>query len=65
MTAHEALHGLRNEKNGKQYNMTLKLDVNKTYYQIDWGFLEGVLQRMGFCDHWIHLVMQCVTTVKY
>ena len=45
--------------------MSLKLDMSKAYDRMEWGFLEAVLLRLGFSRHWIQLVSQCVSTVRY
>jgi hypothetical protein len=29
------------------------LDLTKAYDQVDWGYLEGVMQRLGFQRKWI------------
>ena len=45
--------------------MSLKLDMSKAYDRMEWCFLEAVLVRLGFDDHWVGLIMQCVSTAKY
>jgi hypothetical protein len=42
----------------------LKLDL-KAYDCVDWGFLQGVLSRLGFHHKWIQWIMTCATTVQY
>jgi hypothetical protein len=32
---------------------------------VDWGYLEGVLQRLGFHSKWVQWTIECVTTVRY
>ena len=32
---------------------------------LNWGYLESIMRRMGFCDMWINLMMICVKTVTY
>ncbi|XP_058770466.1 uncharacterized protein LOC131644088 [Vicia villosa] len=45
--------------------MALKIDISKAYDRVDWGFLKGMLSKLGFADRWIHWVMMCVISVNY
>ena len=45
--------------------MAIKLDMEKAYDRVHWGFLRRVLFKMGFHELWIKRVMKCVTSVKY
>ena len=45
--------------------MTLKLDVSKAYDRVEWPFLQGVMQRLGFPETQIERVMSCVTTTSF
>ena len=45
--------------------MALKLDLIKAYDLMDWSFLWKVMERFGFANPWIHMIMQCVTSVRY
>jgi hypothetical protein len=40
--------------------MVFKVDFEKAYDSVDWGFLEYMLQRFGFCDKWIRWIRVCV-----
>ncbi|KAA3460797.1 reverse transcriptase [Gossypium australe] len=50
---------------GKKGSFALKLDMSKTYNRVEWGFLEGMIEKMGFATKWISLVMHCITSVSY
>lgn len=65
MISFEVMHYLRRKRRGKEGNMALKLDMSKAYDRIEWSYLKEILQKMGFAGWWIHLLMQCVSTVSY
>ena len=43
----------------------VKLDMSKSYDRVEWIFLEKMMQRLGFHENWVSLIMECVTTVSY
>ncbi|KAL8157814.1 hypothetical protein AgCh_002506 [Apium graveolens] len=65
MVSFEIMHYLKRRKFGKEGYMALKLDMSKAYDRIEWSFLQAMLRKMGFSDWWVHLVLQCVSTVSY
>ena len=48
LVAYETLHSMHSKKKGKTGSLALKLDVSKAYDQVEWLFLQGIMQRMGF-----------------
>ena len=45
--------------------VAVKLDMSKSYDRVEWIFLEKMMQRLGFHENWVSLIMECVTTVSY
>lgn len=39
--------------------------MNKAYDRVDWNFLLGVLQVMGFSQKWINWIWQCISTITF
>ncbi|OMO55184.1 reverse transcriptase [Corchorus capsularis] len=65
LIAQEVFHHLRLKKKRKRCELALKLDLNKAYNRVEWGFLEAVLLKLGFCRKWVSWIMQCISTVSY
>ena len=45
--------------------MAIKLDMSKAYNQVEWVYLEKLMERMGFCARWVALMMSYVKSVSY
>ncbi|KAL5558694.1 hypothetical protein UlMin_034905 [Ulmus minor] len=45
--------------------IALKLDMSKTYDRVEWDFLKGLMNKLGFSLPWTNLVMRCVTSIFY
>lgn len=65
MISFKIMHYLKRKKVGKDGFMALKLHMSKAYDHIKWSFLKSILLKMGFSKWWVHLVLQCVSTVTY
>ncbi|XP_043693124.1 uncharacterized protein LOC122643575 [Telopea speciosissima] len=63
--AHELFHFIRLQKKRKKRFLALKLDMRKPYDRLEWPFIQAVLLKMGFCTHWVGLIMECLSTVSY
>jgi hypothetical protein len=65
LIAIEAIHSLMRRTKGAKSELTLKIDISKAYDKVNWGFMWGMLERLGFSDKWIHWMMLCVSSVTY
>ena len=61
----ELMHYLEHKKDGREGFMAIKLDMSKTYDRVEWGFIKQVMEKMGFHEKWIKLIMHCITSVSY
>ncbi|XP_042968987.1 uncharacterized protein LOC122301658 [Carya illinoinensis] len=65
IVAYETLHSMNTRMFGKFGFMALKLDMSKTYDREERGLLKAVMERLGFTDQWISLIMNCITLVSF
>jgi hypothetical protein len=65
LIAIEVIHALKRKVRGSRGELALKIDISKAYDKVDWGFLKGMLERLGFSEKWIHWMMLCVSSVNY
>ncbi|XP_057453964.1 uncharacterized protein LOC130745626 [Lotus japonicus] len=65
LIAHECFHYMKKEITGRNDIMALKLDMAKAYDRIEWSFLRSVMEKMGFPQNWVSLIMRCVSTVSF
>lgn len=60
----EIFHSFKN-KSGVKGWMDLKFDFDKAYDRVSWTFLSKVMHYMGFSEHWIKMVYECISTVSF
>lgn len=65
LITHEVLHYLKISTAEKKCPMAVKTDMSKAYDRLEWEFTRQVLNRLGFDQKWVELIMQCITTVSY
>ena len=62
LVAYETLHAMHIRKKGA---LALKLDVSKAYDRVEWGFLKGMMIKLGFPEVWVERVMSCLYTFLF
>lgn len=45
--------------------MALKLDMSKAFGYVEWGFLEVFMKSMHFLDHFLSLIMNCISSIFF
>ena len=43
----------------------VKLDISKAYDRVEWAYLKGVTERLGFHSQWIRWILKCLSTVSF
>jgi len=61
----ETMHCINQRSKGKEGLMVIKLDMSKAFDQIEWSCLERIMEKLGFHDQWISLMMMCIKSVSY
>ncbi|GAU16278.1 hypothetical protein TSUD_299100 [Trifolium subterraneum] len=49
-------------RKSKKELMLFKVDFEKAYYSVDWGYLDAVMGRMSFPNLWRKWIKECVCT---
>ena len=63
--AFETLHHMKSQKSKKMSFMAMKLDMSKAYDRVERKFLIKIIEKMGFCEKWVSLIFECISTVSY
>ena len=63
--AFETLHHMESQKSKKMSFMAMKLDMSKAYDRVERKFLIKIIEKMGFCEKWVSLIFECISTVSY
>lgn len=63
MIAQEVIHSLH-RRWGRNGTFIVKVDLEKAYDRVDWGFLEQVLMTSGFKENFRRLVLSCISSTE-
>ena len=55
---------LEEYKRKRKSCVVFKVDYEKAYDSVNWGFLYYMLRRLGFCDHWIQWIRGCLESTS-
>ena len=62
---YECLHKIRHSKSKKKGLVALKLDISKAYDRVEWLFLKHTMERLGFFDKWIRLLIDYIIAPSF
>ena len=56
---------MKNQKSKKMGFMAMKLDISKVYDRVKCSYLRKIMEKLGFCERWVSLVLECISIVSY
>lgn len=61
--AQEVIHSMKNRKGAVGW-MAIKIDLEKAYDRLNWGFIRDTLQDIGLPESFVNLVWECISTSR-
>jgi hypothetical protein len=58
------MHSSDQNKEEKTPLCAIKLDMVKAYDRVEWIFLEKMIQKLGFSQVWVDMIMRCLSSVR-
>lgn len=55
----------RDKEEGGEACVQLNWTYTKHMASVEWTFLKAMMVKHGFDNRWIHLMIECVSTVRY
>lgn len=65
LVAFELMHYLNHKIERKESFMSIKLDMSKAFDRVKWGFVKGIMEKLGFDRKWVSLIIQCISSISY
>ncbi|KAM6543834.1 hypothetical protein CsatB_008281 [Cannabis sativa] len=65
LIANEVINAINGRKAGKVGWAGLKLDMEKAFDKVEWGFLESIFLHFSFPTNFVSLVIRCVSTISF
>jgi hypothetical protein len=65
ITAYECLHFMKRSRAKSNSHCALKLDMMKAYDRLECPYLEAIMNRLGFAQPWIKVVMNMIKSVSF
>jgi hypothetical protein len=65
LVAYECFHTIKKRRQRNNGIFAIKLDMNKAYDRVEWGFFKDMMLRLDFSESWVSMIMACVTSVNY
>lgn len=65
LLAYEVHHFLNKKTQGKEVWVSMKIDMSKAFDRVNWILLKGILEKLGFCDIFVDLIMACISKVRF
>ncbi|XP_060968432.1 uncharacterized protein LOC133035987 [Cannabis sativa] len=63
--ANEIVNAINHRKLGKSGWVALKLDMEKAFDRVEWGFVKAIMQHLHFPDRFINLILNCISSVSF
>ena len=63
IVAQELLYAMERMK-GRTGYMIIKIDLEKAYDRLEWGFLRNMLSSLNFCMDTVELILSCISTTS-
>lgn len=62
---YECLNKIRQSRGSRNGLIAMKLDISKAYDRVEWSFVKGTMQKLGFSVRLVDLVMNCISTASF